>query len=308
MAKAVLDPEITPDYRANWPSRRAADSLFESLGINGIEHLKDLLQADAIDSTIAAFQSHGFTIDEVLAVYITVSNIPHDQYSSQPFGGQIYKRSHIERLVALRKELLAEESSRIRGSVPPSSSVKSHPVVAVDIDGQLTSRGPAEHRTPVSLQPLPSIQELGEPTTSLPKNFCAHCNRPGHDESKCWEKYPQNVPFCRHCQLLGHYEFTCRQKDRSSAAGGSVDPWDRRRKRWPKDHEISRLPPRPFGPVLRTISRNQLEDNTVGAEDARITNLEDVSSYNWIKSARPTIMTPGKYTVYQALEHPMDTC
>jgi hypothetical protein len=36
-----------------------------------------------------------------------------------------------------------------------------------------------------------------------------------------------------------------------------------------------------------------LDGDSVTVEEAKITNLEDVASYNWIKDAKPIIMIPG---------------
>lgn len=57
--------------------------------------------------------------------------------------------------------------------------------------------------------------------------------------------------------------------------------------------ETPRSPSPPIGPVLTTICRSELEADQASSSDARITGLEDVASYNWLKANEPTIMTPG---------------
>ncbi len=57
--------------------------------------------------------------------------------------------------------------------------------------------------------------------------------------------------------------------------------------------ETPRSPSPPIGPVLTTIRYSELEADQASSSDARITGLEDVASYNWLKSNEPTIMTPG---------------
>jgi hypothetical protein len=44
---------------------------------------------------------------------------------------------------------------------------------------------------------------------------------------------------------------------------------------------------------LTTIRYSELEADQVSSSDAKITGLEDVASYNWLKANEPTIMTPG---------------
>ncbi|QDS76971.1 hypothetical protein FKW77_005547 [Venturia effusa] len=125
---------------------------------------------------------------------------------------------------------------------------------------------------------------------SFRKEVCGHCNKPGHQERSCFIKYPEKVPFCTHCQLPGHYDSTCRIKRGSDKTASP----NHRPKPWTADTETSRVSPLPFGPVLQTISRDQIEGNTIPAGQARIIELQDVSSYNWLKSAKPTIMIPGQ--------------
>ncbi|KAG9229293.1 hypothetical protein BJ875DRAFT_475286 [Amylocarpus encephaloides] len=50
----------------------------------------------------------------------------------------------------------------------------------------------------------------------------------------------------------------------------------------------------PIGPVLTTIHDSELEVDQVSSSLARITGLEDVASYNWLRAKEPTILTPGK--------------
>jgi hypothetical protein len=57
--------------------------------------------------------------------------------------------------------------------------------------------------------------------------------------------------------------------------------------------ETPRSPSPPIGPVLTTIRYSELETDQVSSSDAKITGLEDVASYNWLKANEPTIMTPG---------------
>jgi hypothetical protein len=44
---------------------------------------------------------------------------------------------------------------------------------------------------------------------------------------------------------------------------------------------------------LTTIRYSELKADQVLSIDAKITGLEDVASYNWLKANEPTIMTPG---------------
>jgi hypothetical protein len=57
--------------------------------------------------------------------------------------------------------------------------------------------------------------------------------------------------------------------------------------------EIPRTPSPPLGPVLATVLRHQLNENEVPSGNAKITGVEDVASYNWIRANEPTIMVPG---------------
>lgn len=60
--------------------------------------------------------------------------------------------------------------------------------------------------------------------------------------------------------------------------------------------ETPRSPSPPTGPVLVTIRYSELEADQASTSDSKITGLEDVASYNWLKANQPTIMTPGKYS------------
>jgi hypothetical protein len=64
---------------------------------------------------------------------------------------------------------------------------------------------------------------------------------------------------------------------------------------WGQNHEVSRVPSPPLGPVLSTISRVELVADEVPAGNAKITGVEDVASYNWISGKEPTILVPGKH-------------
>jgi len=57
--------------------------------------------------------------------------------------------------------------------------------------------------------------------------------------------------------------------------------------------ETSRIPSPPFGSVLTTIRYSELRADQIPSGDAKITGLEDVASYNWLKADEPTIVTPG---------------
>lgn len=57
--------------------------------------------------------------------------------------------------------------------------------------------------------------------------------------------------------------------------------------------ETPRSPSPPIGPVLTTIRYSELEADQASSSDTKITGLEDVASYNWLKANEPTIMTPG---------------
>lgn len=57
--------------------------------------------------------------------------------------------------------------------------------------------------------------------------------------------------------------------------------------------ETPRTPSPPIGPILSTLHYSQLEAGQTLSSDARITGVEDVASYNWLRANKPTIMTPG---------------
>lgn len=59
-------------------------------------------------------------------------------------------------------------------------------------------------------------------------------------------------------------------------------------------HETPRSPSPPIGPVLTTIHYRELETDQISSSDAKITRVEDVASYNWLRANEPTIMVPGK--------------
>jgi hypothetical protein len=44
---------------------------------------------------------------------------------------------------------------------------------------------------------------------------------------------------------------------------------------------------------LTTIRYSELKADQVSSGDAKITGLEEVASYSWLKANEPTIMTPG---------------
>jgi hypothetical protein len=57
--------------------------------------------------------------------------------------------------------------------------------------------------------------------------------------------------------------------------------------------ESPRSPSPPIGPILTTIRYGELKADQVSSSDAKITGLEDVASYNWLKANEPTIVAPG---------------
>lgn len=57
--------------------------------------------------------------------------------------------------------------------------------------------------------------------------------------------------------------------------------------------ETTRHPSPPTGPVVTVIRYNELAADQVSSCDAKITGLEDVASYNWLRANEPTIITPG---------------
>lgn len=57
--------------------------------------------------------------------------------------------------------------------------------------------------------------------------------------------------------------------------------------------ETPRSPSPPIGPALTTIRYSELKADQVSSGDAKITGLEEVASYSWLKANEPTIMTPG---------------
>lgn len=63
--------------------------------------------------------------------------------------------------------------------------------------------------------------------------------------------------------------------------------------------ETPRSPLPPIGPVLTTIHYSELEVEQALSSDARITGVEDVALYNWLKAKEPTIITPGTYSHFK---------
>ncbi|KAL8947730.1 MAG: hypothetical protein Q9222_006026 [Ikaeria aurantiellina] len=67
------------------------------------------------------------------------------------------------------------------------------------------------------------------------------------------------------------------------------------------------LPPQPpspsIGPLLMTFNDSDLKDTlTLNKEDLRITDCEDVASFNWINEKEPTIVVPGKPPAWTPLQ------
>lgn len=202
---------------------------------------------------------------------------------------------------------IKEETANINLDLPKSTTVERIlELFPVPVQTQPKAIVPTQPKAAVSSGPSQVVREKkyefvdyntrasGKTAVSFGKEVCGHCKKPGHQESKCFIKHPEQVPFCPHCQIPGHYESTCRFKSRLTTTDSQVDPWARRQKRRTADHENSRIEQLPLGLMLQTVSRDQLDGDSVAVEDARITNLRDVSSYNWIKCSRPTIMIPGK--------------
>ncbi|KAL3417065.1 geranylgeranyl pyrophosphate synthetase [Phlyctema vagabunda] len=68
--------------------------------------------------------------------------------------------------------------------------------------------------------------------------------------------------------------------------------------------ETPRSPSPPIGPVLTTIRYSELRAGQAASIDAKITGLEDVASYNWLKADEPTVMTPGKPPKWTPITRP----
>lgn len=58
-------------------------------------------------------------------------------------------------------------------------------------------------------------------------------------------------------------------------------------------HETPRSPSPPIGSVLTTIRYSELKADQISSSDAKITHVEDVASYNWLRATEPTILVPG---------------
>jgi len=84
--------------------------------------------------------------------------------------------------------------------------------------------------------------------------------------------------------------FGSRGRGRGGYSVANRDSGKGRRSAAPK---TKRSPSPPFGQVLTTIRYSELETDQASSSEARITGLEDVASYNWLKSDEPTIITPG---------------
>lgn len=63
---------------------------------------------------------------------------------------------------------------------------------------------------------------------------------------------------------------------------------------WRSTPEVPRTPSPPLGPVLTKILHKELDGEVISLSTAKITDVQDVASYNWVKANEPTIMVPGK--------------
>lgn len=90
----------------------------------------------------------------------------------------------------------------------------------------------------------------------------------------------------------GNYDrFSGRGRGRGRAGYASTP---RGGQSWRPNPEIPRAPSPPLGPVLAKIFCHELDGDDILLSKAKITNVQDVASYNWIKANEPTIMVPGK--------------
>lgn len=64
---------------------------------------------------------------------------------------------------------------------------------------------------------------------------------------------------------------------------------------WRPTQVIPRTPSPPLGPVLTKILDHELNGDDILLSKAKITNVQDIASYNWIKANEPTIIVPGKF-------------
>jgi hypothetical protein len=62
---------------------------------------------------------------------------------------------------------------------------------------------------------------------------------------------------------------------------------------WLSKPKVPRAPSPSLGLVLTTILYNELNEDQEPPSNAKITGVEDVASYNWVKANEPTIMIPG---------------
>lgn len=90
----------------------------------------------------------------------------------------------------------------------------------------------------------------------------------------------------------GYDRFSGRGRGRGRAGYASTP---RGGQGWRPAIEIQRTPSPPLGPVLIKILYKDLSGTDVLLSKAKITNVQDVASYNWIKDNEPTIMVPGKF-------------
>ncbi|TLD32093.1 hypothetical protein E2P81_ATG07583 [Venturia nashicola] len=63
---------------------------------------------------------------------------------------------------------------------------------------------------------------------------------------------------------------------------------------WRPTAESPRTPSPPLGPVLTKILDHELGEGDILLSKAKITNVQDIASYNWIKADEPTIIVPGR--------------
>lgn len=128
------------------------------------------------------------------------------------------------------------------------------------------------------INPCPERYLVGESAPaklSKAKNIaslrqCAHCQRYGHTEPWCWNKHSDLKGCCGKCGRPDHVESQC----------------------WILHPELKRSKGRP---VIRTNGQYHLVDrNLTQKEQVKISNIEEVSSYNWIIGEEPTIVCPGK--------------
>ncbi|RDI87495.1 hypothetical protein Vi05172_g2529 [Venturia inaequalis] len=120
--------------------------------------------------------------------------------------------------------------------------------------------------------PPPSKRVWGNGTTSS-KNQCGHCHDLGHLEAQCWIKNPRLKTICDHCGVFGHNISICWYLVRPSQ---------------------TLINQKQKTEATHTNLRDTPSGKSFGDEVMRITDMEEIASYNGIHGDEKTIFTPGQ--------------